>query len=253
MIFSREIGRHIVPNSSAASPNFLFLRQFASFNNDCASPVKLSLLCYHRSSYPGSGTINSRQTKSSASSSSTNASRFFNKELYHAHPKATKATKATKAKNLHRLEVWLLYRNLRQKQKNRYFDLQLIFRILDGRLFDGLLRHRVIVEWIDPKEMPDRLSRTSLTSDARRGSYLLIEITKPLTSGPWTLGIIRARLDALVDEMAQIYYELNYRDFVCFQHPNKRAVRGLWSSPFKKLLREVKQEADSIFKGLPRV
>ena len=250
MIFSRGIGPHMVPNSSAVSPSFLLLRQFASFNNDCASPIKLSLLCYYRSSYAGSGTINIRQTRSSAGSSGIIAGISFNKELYHPHPKATKATKASK---LRRLEVWLLYRNLRQKQKNQDFDLQLIFRILDGMLFDGLLRHRVIVEWIDPKEMPDRLSRTELESDARRESYLLIKITKPLTSGPWTLAIIRARLDALVDEMTQIYYELYCRDFDCFQYPNKRAVRGLWSSSFKKLLQEVKQEADPIFERLPRL
>ena len=247
IIFSRGTSPHRVPNCITTSPSFLFLRQSASFNKDCASPIKLSLPCRYRSSYAGSGTINFRQTRSSAGSSGIIASISFNKELYHAHLKATKVC------DLRRLEVWLLYRNLRQKQKNQYFDLQLIFRILDRILFDGLLRHRVIVEWIDPKEMPDRLSRTGLTSDARRESCLLIEITKPLASGPWTLAIIRARLDALVDEMAQIYFELYCRDLVCFQHPNKRALRGLWFSPFKKLLREVKQEADLLFEGLPRL
>ena len=201
------------------------------------------MLCYYRLPYAGSGTIKFRQTVSSAGSSGIIAGISFNKELYHAHLKATKASE------LRRLEVWLLYRNLRQKQKNLYFDLQLIFRILDEILFDGILRHRVIVEWIDSKEMPDRLSRTRLTSDARRGSCFLIEITKPLTSGPWTLAIIRARLDALVDEMAQINFELYCRDFVCFQHPDKRAVRA----SLKRWVREVKQETDLLFEGLPRL
>ena len=250
VIFSRGIGPHIVPISSAVSPSCLLLRQFASFENDCASPIKLSLLCYYRSSYAGSGTINIRQTRSSAGSSGIITDISFNKGLFHAHPRATRATKDSE---LRRLEVWLLYRNLRQKQINQNFDLQLIFRILDEILFDGLLRHRVIVEWIDPKEMPGRLSKTSLASDARRESCLLIEITKPLTSGPWTLAIIRARLDALVDEMTQIYYELYCRDLDRFQHSKKRAVRGLWSSSFKKLLREVKKEADPIFERLPRL
>ena len=248
-IISRGFGPHKIPISSCAPPSFLFLKQFASFSNDYASPIKLPLICYYRSSYAGSGTINFRQTRSSAGSSGTIAGISLNKELCHA---LFKATKANKASMRHEVEVWLSYRNLRQKQKNQGFDIQRIFRRLDGVLFDGLLRHRVIVEWIDPKEMPDRLSRTGLTSDARRGPCLLIEVAKPLINGPWTLTNIRARLDALVDEMTQIYYELYCRNSIRVQLSNKGAVRGRRSPSFKKLLREVKQEADPIFERLPR-
>ena len=245
MTISRGIRPHIVPSSSSASPSFCLLGQFASFSKDCASPVKLPLLCYHSSSYAGSGTINFRQTRFSAGSSSIFAGIYFNKKLYRTH---TKATETTKASMLRKLEKWLSYPNLRKKQIKRDFNLPRVFHILDGIFFEGRLRDRVAVEWKDPKEM-DCLSRIGSTSDVRQRPCPLIEVSKPLTSGPWTLAIIRARLDALLYKMIQIYFVLYCRDS---QQLNKRAARRRWSSSFKKLLREVKQEADRIFEGLPR-
>ena len=243
MIISRGSGPHIISSLPSASRSVQLFRQFASFSKDCRPPLKLPLPCYHGLSNVGSGIINYCQTRSSAGPSSIVVDMYSKKKLYHTRQKATKA------RMLRRWDTWLLYRNLRQKQINQYFDLQYVLRIFDGIHFRGLLRDDVVVKWKDPKEMLGCLSRTSFDEDARRGPFVLIEIMKPPVNGPWTLTIIRERLGALRYEMARIYFQLHRRHCVSFQQSKNRTARGGrsgYGSSFKKFFQEVEQEANRI-------
>ena len=249
IIISRKLGRHKVPKFSSASQGVLFLRQFASFSKDCGPSVKLSPLCYHRSSYVGTGTINLSRSRFSEDPSSILAGMYPKKKLYHTNPNATRA------RMLSRLDTWLSYRNFRRKQIQQYFDLRYVFRMLDVVYFRGLLQDRITLMWEPPKGNSDRLSRTTLELDAKRGPCFLIVVVRPLTNGPWTQAIIKDRFEVLLCEVTQIYLLLEPRNCVPFLQLNSRAAKAgqsRHSFSLKTLLRGVKREVDRIFQGFPR-
>lgn len=248
VIIGWGFGPHVVPALPLISQSFQSVRQSTSFSKDCGSPIKLAQLRYHSSSCVLSGTINFRQARSVAASSSLLAGVRSNTKRYHTKPRATKASM------LSRWGTWSSYRNVRQKQVNQYFSLGYVFRIFDRILFRGLLRHCVKLEWQAPTGKLDCLSRT-MFSDTRRGPCILIEIMEPLTNGPWTVAVLQERLDALLYEMTQVLFPMICRNCVPFQRSSKRAASGLrskYGSSFRKLLREVKQEANCSLKGLPK-
>ena len=249
MTISRGIGPHVVPSSSSASPSSHFLLQLASFSKDCRRPVKPPLLCYHRSLCVRFGTSNFRQNGSPLGPRSILAGIHSKKKLYQTHLRAAKATM------LRRLTTWLSHPNFRRKQIKRYFQLGYVFPMLNIIFFDGLLHGRVKLKWKDPMGKLDCLSRTKLISDDRRGLCAEIEIVKPLTNGPWSPATVLERYNALLYGMTRAFFEIYGPDCVLFLQSKNRAARGRrsgYGSPFERLLREVKQEANRISKGLPR-
>lgn len=248
VIIGRGFGFHMVPALPLLCQSIQFFRQSTSFSKGCASPIKLTQLCYHPLSCALSGTINFRQARYVAAPSSLLAGVGSNMRRYHTKPRATKASM------LSRWGTWSSYRNIRQKQINKYFSLGYVFRMFDGIFFHGLLRQCVKLEWQTPTGKLDCLSRTMI-SDTRRGPCILIEIMEPLTYGPWTFAVLQRRLEDLLYEMTQVFFLMICRDCVPSQRSSKRAASGLrskYGSSFEKLLREVKQEANRSLKGLPR-
>ena len=249
MIFNRGVRQHTIPGLSSASPSFRYLTQFASFRKYCRRPVKPPLLCYHRSLGVGFGTSKFRQLRSPGGPRSIITGIYTNKRLCHIQLRADKASM------LRKLARWLWCTNFRRKQLNQHFDLGYVFPILNVLFFDGMLHDRVKLKWKHPMGKLDYLSRTKLTVDARRGLCTEVEIVKPLTNGPWTPAMVLERYNALLYGMTWSFSKIYCRNCVLFQQSNKRAARGRGSghgSPFKRLLREVKQEANRISKGLPR-
>lgn len=248
VIIGRKFGLHVVPALPLVSPSIPSVRQSMSFSKDCGSPIKLTQLCHHPLSCILSRTINFRHARSVAAPSSLRAGVRSNTKRYHTKPRATKASM------LSRWGTWSSYRNVRQKQINQYFSLEYVFRMFDGILFRGLLRHCVKLEWQVPTGKLDYLSRT-IFSDTRRGPCILIEVMEPLTNGPWTVAVLQERLDALLYEMTQVFYLMICRNCAPFQWSSERAaseLRSKYGSSFRKHLREVKQEANRSLKGLPR-
>ncbi len=223
-------------------------RQSGSFSKEYGAPTKLPLLCYHPVSYVGFGFVNPRQNRFPATPSNVPINIYSSTKLYQT------SSKATEASMLRKWDTWL--RNLRPKQINQYFGLRYIFRILDNILFHGLLCTSVVLKWRARLmgQLP-RPSRTTLILDAKRGPRALIEVMKPLTNGPWTHTIMQERLNALLNEMKQVFFILHSRNGISFSRSNSRAASGRLSengSSWRKLLREAEGKANHLLKGLPR-
>ena len=237
-IISRGVGLYIVPISTSASPSFHLLWQSASFSKDFRRPAKPPLLWYHRSLCVGFGTSNFRQMRSSAGQRSIPAGMYSNKKLYQTHLRAAKASM------LRRLATWLSYPNFRRRQIKRNFDLGYVFRMLNTIFFGGLLHDRVKLKWKEPVGKLYCLARTEPTFDDRRGPGAEIKIVKPRTNRPWIPAAVLECYNASLYGMTRAFFEIYCRNFALSQQSNNRA--------FKRLLREVKQEANRISKELPR-
>lgn len=164
--------------------------------------------------------------------------------------------KTAKVAKYHSWDTWSSARNLRRKQINQHFDLGRISRILDKRIFRGLLVNRVVYRWVKaPLGKLEWVSRTTLISNVKGGPCALIEIMKPVANGPWTLTIIQERLEAVLYEMTQVFLLVYSRKCAPFQWSNDQAVVGGLSghgfSP-RKLWREVEKEANRTLEGFPR-
>ena len=244
-------GACLVPSLPSTSQRVQSVRHFTSPSKYCGPPIKLPLPYYHRLLCLRSRTTNFRQTRSLAGSSNKYTGLCPRKKLYYASPKAIEAIMLCK------WHKWSSYPNLRRKQINQYFDLWYVFRMLDGILFQGMLRNCVLLKWRTPKGKLDCRSRTKVITDARRGPCVRIEVTKPLVNGPWTLAIMQERLNVLLYEMTQVFFLMNSRTCVPSQRSNKRCNRASngrqfgYGSLFKKSLQEVDQKANRILKGPP--
>lgn len=161
-----------------------------------------------------------------------------------------------KAAQLLKWGTWSSPRSTRRSQINQHFGLRYVFRILDKILFCGLLDKCVVLKWVDnPMEDLGWLSRLSMISDAKRGPHALIRIVKPVATGTWTHEILQARLEAMLFEMTRAFFVIYVHNCIAFQRPGYRAASGRQSEHatlFKKLLREVEQEANCTLKGLSR-
>lgn len=225
-------------------------RQPISSSINCGPRMQVPLLCHRRLSRVRCGTINFQQIRSLAAPNNYHTPLDLKMRLFHTDPHAAKAVKRRG------WDTWSLPRSLRRKQINQHFGLGKLYRILDEELFSGLLGNRVVLRWVEaPSLKLDRLSRTILISDPKRGPRPVIEVMRPLPNGPWTLEIIQERSNALLYEMTQLYYLMNNRNCISLLQLNTRAMRGGRSGDgalFRKLLRKVEQEANCKLKGLPR-
>ena len=225
-------------------------RQPISSSINCGPRMQVPLLCHHRLSRVGSGTINFRQTRSLAAPNNYLTSLDFKMRQFHTDPHAAKAVKRRG------WDTWSSPSSLRRKQINQHFGLGKLYRTLDEELFSGLLGNRVVLRWVEaPSLKLDWLSRTILISDPKRGPRPLIEVMRPLSNGPWTLEIIQERSNAVLYEMTRLHYLMYNRNCISLLQLNTRAMRGGRSGDgalFRRLLRKVEQEANCKLKGLQR-
>ena len=231
---------HVVPHLCSTAQSFKVTRQSTSFSIYCGPPVKVLLPYRHPLSRIGSWIINFRQSRSPAALGNVSAGLYCRTKLYYTGPKATEAA------NLQRWDIWSSPRNLRRKQIIQYFNLRYISRILDKILLHGLSGNRMVLRWVETSvRKTDWLSRTTLISDAKGEPYVLVEVMKPVANGPWTHAIIQECLEAMLFEMAKMYFLMYSRNCgLCDEgHPG---------SSFRKLLRRVEEEANRILEGFPR-
>ena len=200
MIAGGALGPRIFTSLYSTSQSIQMIRSSTRSSKDCGSRIKLLFQCRHPLSCVRSDTISFGQNKSLATPSNILAGLYSDKKLYHTGPKATEAHM------LNRWNTWSFYRNVRRKQINQYFDLWYIFDIIDALLFQERLRNRVMLMWKAPTGKLDWPSRIPLILVTKKEPRVFIEIKKPLTDGPWTLAIIQECLEALLNEMAKLYF-----------------------------------------------
>ncbi len=236
IFIGQRFRHHAVPHLCSTAQSVKGTRQSMSFSIGCGPPVKVLLPYRHPLSRMGSEMINFRQSRSPAALSNVSAGLYCRTKLYHI---------ATEATNLQRWDIWSSPRNFRRKQIIQYFNLRYISRILNKLLFPGLSGNRMVLRWVETSvRKTDWLSRTTLISDAKGEPYALVEVMKPVADGPWTHAIIQECLEAMLIEMAKIYFLMYSNYGLCHEgHPG---------SSFRKLLRRVEEEANRILKGFPR-
>lgn len=250
VIIGRRFGPYVIPRLFPTAQSIKGGRQSTSSSIDRGPPFHVPLLCHHRLSCIGSGTIDFCREKSPAAPSNFLAGLSFQTKPYHTDLKAIGAPK------LSRWDTWLSLPNFRRKQTNQNFGLRHLSSILDEKIFEGLLRNCVLLRWVEaPMGKLDWLGRTTLISDAKRGPCTLIEVMKPLPNGPWTHKIMQERLDAVLYELTRVYFLMYIRNCVPYQRSNNRAASGRQpghGSLFSDLLQKVEQEANRKLRGLPR-
>ncbi len=88
----------------------------------------------------------------------------------------------------------------------------------------------MLLSWVETSvRKTDWLSRTTLISDAKGEPYALVEVVKPVATGPWTHAVIQECLEAMLFEMAKIYFLMYSNCGLCHE--------GYSGSSFRKLLR----------------
>ena len=237
--FGKQFGHHVILRLSSTAQNAKDVRRIKVSSIDRGLLSDSFFLCHRHLLCIGSGNINFGQTGFPGNILACICGKTM---LNHTDLKATKAAKRPT------WETWSSPHNLRRKQINQDFSLDCIFRILDQRIFRGLLGNRVVLRWIEPPMGKLHwLSRISLTSDAKRGPCLLIEVMKPIANGPWRHEIIQKRLEALLYEMTQIFILIYNCDPVPFLWSKHQTVgRG---HGWLRILHKVEQEANRTLKG----